>query len=59
MKCEMKLPWMDPRLRELVALAVLAALGCGLALSKGHLLFAAIFAAACAVTIIKAIRWSR
>jgi alkylhydroperoxidase/carboxymuconolactone decarboxylase family protein YurZ len=26
---------MDPRLRELVALAVLAALGCGLALSQG------------------------
>jgi hypothetical protein len=58
-KCEMKLPWMDPRLRELVALAVLAALGCGLALSQGDLLFAAIFAAACAATIIEAIRRSR
>jgi alkylhydroperoxidase/carboxymuconolactone decarboxylase family protein YurZ len=45
---EMKLPWMDPGLRELVTLAVLAALGCGLALSQGDLLFAAIFAAACA-----------
>lgn len=30
-KREMKLPWMDHRLRELVALAVLASLGCGLA----------------------------
>jgi len=58
-KCEMKLQWMDPRLRELFALAVLAALGCGLALSQGDLLFAAIFGAACAVTIIEAIRRSR
>ena len=58
-KREMKLPWMDPGLRELVALAVLAALGCGLALSQGDLLFAAIFGAACAVTIIEAIRRSR
>jgi alkylhydroperoxidase/carboxymuconolactone decarboxylase family protein YurZ len=55
---EMK-PWMDPRLRELVALGVLAALGCGLALSQGDLLFAAIFGAACAVTIAEAIRRSR
>jgi hypothetical protein len=54
-KCEMKLPWMDPRLRELFALAVLAALGCGLALSQGDLWFADIFGAACAVTIIEAI----
>ena len=54
-KCEMKLPW-DARLRELVALAVLAAFGCGLALSQGDLLFVAIFGAACAVTIIEAIR---
>ena len=55
-KCEMKLPWMNPRVRELVALAVLAAFGCGLALSQGDLLFVAIFGAACAVTIIEAIR---
>jgi alkylhydroperoxidase/carboxymuconolactone decarboxylase family protein YurZ len=55
-KCEMNLPWMDPRLRELVALAVLAALGSGLALSQDDLLFAAIFAAACAAIIIEAIR---
>ena len=52
----MKLLWMNPRLRELVALAALAAFGCGLALSQGDLLFVAIFAAACAVTIIEAIR---
>jgi alkylhydroperoxidase/carboxymuconolactone decarboxylase family protein YurZ len=52
----MKLPWMNPRLRELVALAVLAAFGCGLALSQGDLLFVAIFGAACAMTIIEAIR---
>jgi hypothetical protein len=28
----MKLPWSDPGLRELLALAALAAFGCGLAL---------------------------
>jgi hypothetical protein len=44
-KCEMKLPWTDPRFRELVALALLAAFGCGLALSQDDLLFAAIFGA--------------
>ena len=54
-KCEMKLPW-DPRLRELVALAVLAAFGCGLALSQGDLLFVALFGAASVVAIIEAIR---
>ena len=53
-KCEMKLPW-DPRLRELVALAMLAAFGCGFALAQGHFLFVGIFAAASAVTIIEAI----
>ena len=30
----------DPRLRELLALAALAAFGCGLALAQGDLLFA-------------------
>jgi alkylhydroperoxidase/carboxymuconolactone decarboxylase family protein YurZ len=39
----MKLQGMNPRLRELVALAVLAAFGCGLALSQGDLLLVAIF----------------
>jgi hypothetical protein len=45
-----------PSLPKLVVLAVLAAFGCGLALSQGDLLFAAIFSAACAVTIVEAIR---
>jgi hypothetical protein len=49
----MKLPWTDPRFREL---AVLAAFGCGLALSQGCVLSAIIFDAAFAVTIIEAIR---
>jgi hypothetical protein len=52
----MKLPWTDPRLQELVALAALAAFGCGLALWQDDLLLAAIFGAACAVTIVEAIR---
>jgi alkylhydroperoxidase/carboxymuconolactone decarboxylase family protein YurZ len=52
----MKLQGMNPRLRELVALAVLAAFGCGLALSQGDLLFVVIFGAACAVTVIEAMR---
>jgi hypothetical protein len=54
-KCEMKLPW-DPRLRELVALAMLAAFGCGLAAAQGDLLFVALFGAASVVAIIEAIR---
>src|SRR5262245_2429826 len=48
----MKAPWTDPTLRELVALAALAAFGCGLALALGDLLFLAVFAAASVVTII-------
>jgi hypothetical protein len=52
----MKAPWTDPSLGELLALAALAAFGCGLALAQGDLLFLAIFAAASAVTIIEAIR---
>ena len=55
-KCEMKAPWMNPGVRELAALSALAALGCGLAAAQGDLLFVAIFGAACAVTIIEAIR---
>ena len=47
---------LDPRVRELVMLSALAALGCGLAAVQGDLLFVAIFGAACAVTIIEAIR---
>jgi hypothetical protein len=32
----MKAPWIDPGLRELLALAALAGLGCGLALAQGE-----------------------
>jgi hypothetical protein len=32
--CQMKAPWTDPSLRELLALAALAAFGCGLALAQ-------------------------
>jgi hypothetical protein len=56
---EMKAPWMEPRLRELVTLGTLAAFGCGLALALGDLLFAAIFGAASAVATIETIRRSR
>jgi hypothetical protein len=38
----MKTPWMEPALRELLALAALAAFGCGLALAQGDFLFVAI-----------------
>jgi hypothetical protein len=56
---KMKAPWTDPSLRELLALAALAAFGFGLALARGDLLFLAVFAAASAVTIIEAVRRSR
>ena len=55
----MKAPWTDPSLRELLALAALAALGCGLALAQSDLFFLSLFGAACAVTIIEAVRRSR
>jgi len=51
----MKVPWSDPDLRELAALAALAALGCGLALAQGDFLFGAIFAAASALIIVEAL----
>ena len=54
--CEMKAPWTDPGLRELLALAALAALGCGLALAQGEFFFGAIFAAASALIIVEALR---
>jgi hypothetical protein len=53
---EMKAPWTDPGLRELLALAVVAAFGCGLALAQDNLFFAAIFAAASAVVIVETLR---
>jgi hypothetical protein len=52
----MKAPWTDPGLRELFALLMLAALGCGLALAVDDLLFAGIFAAAIGATVIGAMR---
>ena len=52
----MKAPWMDPGLLELAALSALAALGCGLAVAQGDLLFVALFGAASVVAIIEAIR---
>jgi alkylhydroperoxidase/carboxymuconolactone decarboxylase family protein YurZ len=47
---------MEARLHELIALAALAALGCGLALEVGD--FGAIFGAAGAVATTEAIRRS-
>jgi hypothetical protein len=55
-KCEMKLPSMDPRLRELAALSGLAAVGCGLAVAQGDLWFVTVFGAARVVTIIEMVR---
>jgi hypothetical protein len=52
----MKAPRIDPGLRELIGLSLMAGGGCGLALSQGDLLFIAIFGAACAVTIIESMR---
>jgi hypothetical protein len=53
----MKAP--DQGLRELLGLSLLAAGGCGLALSQSDFLFAAIFGAASIGAIIEAIRRSR
>jgi len=47
---------MDPGIGEVAALSALSALGCGLAAAQGDLVFVVIFGAACAVTIIEAIR---
>jgi len=59
-RIQMKAPWTDPSLRELLgALAALAAFGCGLALAQGDFLFAVVFCAASVVAIIEAIRRSR
>jgi len=56
---KMKAPRIDPELRELFGLSLIAGGACGLALSQGDLWFAAIFGAACAVATIEAIRRSR
>ena len=50
-----KYPQMDPRVRELLMLSALGALGCGLAAAQGDLLFVALFGAASVVAIIEAI----
>jgi len=42
---------MMPGLRELIALTLLAGLGCGLALAHGDFLFVAVFGGAIAMTI--------
>jgi hypothetical protein len=47
---------MMPGLRELIALSLLAGLGCGFALVQGDLLFVAVFGGAIAMMIIEAIR---
>ena len=52
----MKAPWRDPALRELLALAALASFGFGSAVVRDDLLFASIFAASTAVTLIGVMR---
>jgi hypothetical protein len=44
---------MAPGLRELIALTLLAGLGCGFALAHGDLLFVAVFGGAIAMNIEK------
>jgi hypothetical protein len=55
----MKAPWRGSDLRELVALSLLAASGCGLALARDDLFFVAVFGGASAMTIIEAMRYLR
>jgi hypothetical protein len=43
---------MAPRLRELIALSLLAGLGFGLAFARGDVIFVGVFGAACAMAII-------
>jgi hypothetical protein len=50
---------MEPALRELTALSLLAAFSCGLAWAHDDTFFAAVFGGAAANTIIEAIRRSR
>src|SRR5262245_13315548 len=47
---------MAPRLPELIALSLLAGLGCGLALGRGDLIFVTVFGAACTMAIIGAMQ---
>jgi hypothetical protein len=52
----MKAPWIDPGVRELVGLSLLAGGGCSLALGEGDFLFVALFGAASIVAITEMIR---
>jgi hypothetical protein len=56
---KMKPPRIDPGLRELIGLSLIAGGACALALSRGRFLFVGFFAAACAMTINEAMRRSR
>jgi hypothetical protein len=47
---------MAPGLRELIALSLLAGLGCGVALAHGDLIFVAVFACAIAMTTNETMR---
>ena len=54
-KCEMKVPRIDPAVPELAALSALAVFGCGLAAAQGDLLFVITFGAASVAMIIEAV----
>jgi hypothetical protein len=47
---------MTPALRELILIALLVGLGCGLAAAHGDLFFVAVFGFASAITIVETIR---
>jgi hypothetical protein len=49
---------MTPALRELIVVALLAGLGCGLAVARGDVFFVAVFGVASAIAIIETIRRS-
>jgi hypothetical protein len=53
---QMKAPWTDTGLRELIGLSLLSVGGCSLALGQGDLLFVALFGAASIVAITETIR---
>jgi len=54
--CVMRHRGPTPDLREVLALAALSIFGCGLAFGQSDFLFATLFAAAGALTIIEALR---
>jgi hypothetical protein len=51
-KSESSVDMAPPRLRKLIALSLLAALGFGLALARGDVIFVTVFGAASAMAII-------